>query len=871
MRHDTTIARSKPRPLSQLVAECFTTTNIPFPLNDQDCTTSQLSHHQILENVWQFMSTHGHNRHFVHRLMSNKDTSQQKIQTAELEKHSGNELFRQHSFEQALVCFTRALSVCPVHSTRLRAILFTNRSAALTCLGQYEEAYRDTCEAICSGDYTYAKAWFRRSVVMEKGLGFLGVFPTAQESRSIAQLLIECPEVGRDVARKGKMDMLSKFDSKKANPAKVECFSAPGIQTLESKTTSGRGLYSSRTSIERGTTLIREEPLAHRLNASYRHTRCSYCLESSSTLIPCGHCNVEMYCSRECKYQALEKCHVYECPVVQNLPSMIFARAEERLALWVFFLQQNQGQNFVPVSHQSNTTKNVPRLRSWHPSDGETLQRLWNEHQFIWSRTNTPFEALTYEDAVNMISDSDHHLYPFVQPQKKIQATPYYYYTQAIESIGACIGGIEFCVKNNLSSVEFTLTWLDSGHHRTTHDYREVLKVILDQYASCHTFVPSEDQDFSQALITCGFCATISADDDDHSLMTEWSFKARLVEEKHIKTLVCHQAERKQDAFIELCLQVAMVIQLNPNHICWKSSQETKYQSYLELVKTVCQMDVNAHGISQCVVTTDTIEQQKVGLGCYPTAAAMMNHSCAPNCVLKFVGTELQVIATQTIEANAELTISYGPHFAKMKNPVERKACLMDQYYFDCQCGACRDERSSDTLLQALNCLACPDGELISSSCETMMLVHCHACKQEYQLEELREILQGTTVQRPAEAYFTQRIETLSKLLGKSRAHVQLAKAHDQYAEFLAQNQQFHKAATSCQRSIDTLLALGTYSIHDIEIAYEMVKLASLYFHAHAFKECQSVITEARKNVCPGVLPPELEREMVEMMQATCI
>merc|ERR1719230_893447 len=71
-----------------------------------------------------------------------------------------------------------------------------------------------------------------------------------------------------------------------------------------------------------------------------------------------------------------------------------------------------------------------------------------------------------------------------------------------------------------------------------------------------------------------------------------------------------------------------------------------------ELINVLCALSVNAFSISDA-------EMRPIGCGFYPDAA-LLNHSCAPNCVATFRGSELQLRALRAIPSGSELTIAYG-------------------------------------------------------------------------------------------------------------------------------------------------------------------------------------------------------------------
>ena len=76
-----------------------------------------------------------------------------------------------------------------------------------------------------------------------------------------------------------------------------------------------------------------------------------------------------------------------------------------------------------------------------------------------------------------------------------------------------------------------------------------------------------------------------------------------------------------------------------------------------------------------------------VGAGCYPRAA-ILNHSCAPNCALAFNGNAVEVRTMRAVAAGDELCHSY----VELCQPTAaRRAALSARYGFVCDCARCVD------------------------------------------------------------------------------------------------------------------------------------------------------------------------------------
>jgi len=81
-----------------------------------------------------------------------------------------------------------------------------------------------------------------------------------------------------------------------------------------------------------------------------------------------------------------------------------------------------------------------------------------------------------------------------------------------------------------------------------------------------------------------------------------------------------------------------------------------------------------------------------VGAACYPTTA-LLNHSCAPNCVLTYAGNRVEVRTLCEVAAGTELCHSY----VELCQPTAvRQRVLAEGYGFACRCARCVDGLSHD-------------------------------------------------------------------------------------------------------------------------------------------------------------------------------
>ncbi|XP_008202496.1 SET and MYND domain-containing protein 4 [Nasonia vitripennis] len=105
-------------------------------------------------------------------------------------------------------------------------------------------------------------------------------------------------------------------------------------------------------------------------------------------------------------------------------------------------------------------------------------------------------------------------------------------------------------------------------------------------------------------------------------------------------------------------------------------------------------LQFNSHEISELVRPRGKPDLSKgkslfIGGGVFPTVA-LFNHSCNPGVVRYFIGNTMVVRAIKTIPAGAEISENYGPIFTE-EEENDRKRKLRLQYWFDCDCEACKN------------------------------------------------------------------------------------------------------------------------------------------------------------------------------------
>ncbi|VDO03999.1 unnamed protein product [Rodentolepis nana] len=128
-------------------------------------------------------------------------------------------------------------------------------------------------------------------------------------------------------------------------------------------------------------------------------------------------------------------------------------------------------------------------------------------------------------------------------------------------------------------------------------------------------------------------------------------------------------------------------------------------------------MDVNYFGINENFLNPSY--SKELAAAVYPTIS-LINHSCNPNVAIKCTDKGVAFIhALRPIQAGSEIFLSYKPPFY-FNSTQERRDLLQSQYYFDCECEACSNDWSRNTVNS-------PE-KLICQSCQKVFIENMDGC-----------------------------------------------------------------------------------------------------------------------------------------------
>ncbi|XP_060060115.1 SET and MYND domain-containing protein 4 isoform X1 [Erinaceus europaeus] len=277
------------------------------------------------------------------------------------------------------------------------------------------------------------------------------------------------------------------------------------------------------------------------------------------------------------------------------------------------------------------------------------------------------------------------------------------------------------------------------------------------------------------------------------------------------------------------------------------------------MLRHMLQLQCNAQAIttiqqtgSEERIVTDS-RQVRLATAVFPVTS-LLNHSCSPNTSVTFISTVACVRASQKIGKGQEILHCYGPHESRMA-VAKRQQKLRSQYFFDCTCPACQNEKHRigtgprwegfccnrcRTPLQGSNVLSCGNTPCMESVRRDHLDSRLQDLQQQIgmaqkllrkgQLEQAVPLLLGC--QREAERFLCEE-------------HTVMGEVEDNLAQAYAAAGDWQKSAAHLQKSLRVVeLRHGPSSI---EMGHELFKLAQVFFNGFAITEALSTIQKAEK------------------------
>ncbi|XP_054429294.1 SET and MYND domain-containing protein 4 [Pteronotus mesoamericanus] len=277
------------------------------------------------------------------------------------------------------------------------------------------------------------------------------------------------------------------------------------------------------------------------------------------------------------------------------------------------------------------------------------------------------------------------------------------------------------------------------------------------------------------------------------------------------------------------------------------------------MLRHVLQLHCNAQAITTVQQTgskeniiTDS-RQVRLATGIFPVVS-LLNHSCSPNTSVSFISTVATIRASQQIGKGQEILHCYGPHESRM-GVAERQKKLRSQYFFDCSCLACQNEKHSAAagprweafccarcgeLMQGDDVLSCGDASCTGSVSRDLLVSRLRDLRE--QVGVARKLLRNGKLERAIQLLLGCQQDAEGFL---SAEHGVVGEVEDDLAQAYAALGDWHKSATHLQKSLQAVEA--RYGPSSVEMGHELFKLAQIFFNGCAVPEALDAIQKAEK------------------------
>lgn len=263
---------------------------------------------------------------YVHEIIKNLNAFPRIRETNKSEdvstyyRNLGNKRFQQSDDYRAWQYYNLSLLYAPL-SSECYSLALANRSAVFFSLGKFVECSNDIDKVFSMKypDKLKEKLNKRKEACKEKILEKNGVNLV---SHTPINLTLQDPQHPRFPCASSKLEV---------------------VFTKEM----GRHVLA-KTDIKVGDVLVQENPYFTLLLKSQYLFNCSYCLSRSLNLLPCQSCCFALYCTDECRQNALKDYHETECPLMPTLIDMKFTKLE-LLALRTIIKARNDHSNWIDL------------------------------------------------------------------------------------------------------------------------------------------------------------------------------------------------------------------------------------------------------------------------------------------------------------------------------------------------------------------------------------------------------------------------------------------------------------------------------------------------------------------------------------------
>ncbi|XP_012280893.1 SET and MYND domain-containing protein 4 [Orussus abietinus] len=197
-------------------------------------------------------------------------------------------------------------------------------------------------------------------------------------------------------------------------------------------------------------------------------------------------------------------------------------------------------------------------------------------------------------------------------------------------------------------------------------------------------------------------------------------------------------------AFLTRCLQKVGFLE-SPSTPFEPSPEEVAVGSLL--LRNLQLLQFNAHEIYETRIASEHRFRGSrpvyLGVAIYPSVA-LFNHDCYPAVTRYFVGRDIVIRATRSLNVGDAVAENYGPIFTK-RSLQERQRSLFGRYWFRCACTACTENwpllKDMSNASARIRCptQGCP--KLLARPRDPKKILKCPGCQKKVCLEEVENKL----------------------------------------------------------------------------------------------------------------------------------
>lgn len=298
------------------------------------------------------------------------------------------------------------------------------------------------------------------------------------------------------------------------------------------------------------------------------------------------------------------------------------------------------------------------------------------------------------------------------------------------------------------------------------------------------------------------------------------------------------------------------------------------------MLRHMLQLQCNAQAITtiqqtgskENIITNS--KQVRLATGIFPVVS-LLNHSCSPNTSVSFISTVATVRASEQIGKGQEILHCYGPHESRM-GAAERQQKLRSQYFFDCTCPACQNEKHRTTTGSRWEAFCC-------NRCRTLMqgddVLSCgntscaEAISRDHLVSQLQDLQQQVKMAR--KLLRNGKLEQAIQLLLGCRydaesflpvEHSVVGEIEDDLAQAYAALEDWQKSAAHLQKSLQVVEV--RHGPSSVEMGHELFKLAQIFFNGFAIPEALNTIQKAEKILLMHYGPGNDEIQELQKMKS---